>query len=134
VNGVGQEEHWNNSQNHDPTDHSPPAHHRPVQTPPPFPKAPVKPCPIALIPPWPSPGLFTTLPCALTPSTTLSKPVSTTTPPTIISASVACNVSKLKIKSNSHTFSKRRSSASTKTWIRSRRASGDSVEVDMIMK
>jgi len=52
-------------------------------------------------------GLFATLPCALTPSTTFSLPVSTTTPPTIISPSTACNVSKLKIKSSSHTSSKR---------------------------
>jgi hypothetical protein len=104
--------------------------HLPVQTPPsPLPK-PAKPMPTL-----PSlTGLFATVPCALTPSTTLSRCVSTTTPPTIISPRVACSVSKLKMRSSSHTFSKRPSRAWTKTCIRSRRASGDSVEVEMTMK
>jgi hypothetical protein len=56
-------------------------------------------------------GRLATAPCALTPATIRSSFVSMTTPPTIISASVACSVSKLKIRSNSHTFSKSRSSA-----------------------
>jgi len=79
-------------------------------------------------------GLFATFPCPLTPSTTLSNCVSITTPPTIISDSVACSVSKLKIKSNSQTFSNNLSSASTYTCIKSISASGDSVEVEMMMK
>jgi hypothetical protein len=40
----------------------------------------------------------------------------------------------LKIKSSSHTFSNRPSSACTKTCIKSKRARGDSVEVLMTMK
>lgn len=78
--------------------------------------------------------LLATFPCSLTPLTTLFNPVSTTTPPTIISPRHACSVSKLKIKSNSHTFSKSWSRASTKTRIRSMRARGDSVEVEIRMK
>ena len=61
------------------------------------------------------PVLLMILPCSLTPLTTLSSPVSTTTPPTIISPSTACSVSKWKIKSSSQTFSKSRSRASTNT-------------------
>lgn len=92
------------------------------------------------LPPRPIPpprsltGLFATLPCNLTPSTTFSNCVSTTTPPTTISLNVACNVSKLKIRSNSQTFSNSLSSASTYTCIRSIRARGDSVDVEMMMK
>lgn len=98
--------------------------HMPLPNPPTLPK-----------PPAATPtGLFLTVPCILTPSTTFSSPVSTTTPPTIISPNVACSVSKLKIRSSSHTFSKRRSSACTKTWMRSRSASGDSVDVLIRMK
>lgn len=70
----------------------------------------------------------------LTPSTIFSRLVSTTTPPTIISLSTACSVSKPKIRSSSQTFSKSLSRASTKTWMKSIRASGDSVDVDMRMK
>ena len=102
------------------------------------------PLPISCIPPPPEPepllpsltALLLPFPPStlLTPSTILSSPVSTTTPPTIISLRTACNVSKPKMRSSSHTFSKRRSSASTKTWMKSRRASGDSVEVLIIMK
>lgn len=103
--------------------------HLPAQTPSPLPNPP------RLRPPLPSlTGLFATRPCALTPSTTLSSCVSTTTPPTIISPRVACSVSKLKIRSSSHTFSKRPSRAWTKTCIRSSSASGDSVDVDIIIK
>jgi hypothetical protein len=40
----------------------------------------------------------------------------------------------LNIRSNSQTFSKRPSSACTKTWIRSSSARGDSVEVEITMK
>ncbi len=110
-----------------------PSLHLPLHTPSPTALNPANPPPNP--PALPSPvGLFSTFPCPLTPSTTLSSPVSTTTPPTIISPSTACSVSKLKIRSNSQTFSNRRSSASTNTWIRSRRASGDSVEVDIRMK
>jgi hypothetical protein len=109
-----------------------PARHRPLHT-----KSPPLKTPPPLGPPPPLPsftGLFATFPWLFTPSTTLSSPVSTTTPPTIISPSTACKVSKLKIRSSSQTFSKRRSRASTKTWIRSRRARGDSVDVDIRMK
>lgn len=88
----------------------------------PIPNPPTTPYPS--VAPNPTSLLFFTVPCALTPLTTLSNPVSTTTPPTIISPSVACSVSKLKIRSNSQTFSNRRSRASTKTWIRSSRARG----------
>ena len=103
--------------------------HRPAHTPSPLPNPP------RLSPPLLSfTGLFATLPWALTPSTTLSSCVSTTTPPTIISPRVACSVSKLKMRSSSQTFSNRPSRAWTKTWIRSSSASGDSVEVDMTMK
>lgn len=101
--------------------------HRPAQTP--IPK------------PAPSPelldsftGLFATVPCALTPATIRSKFVSITTPPTIISDNVACRLSKLKIRSSSHTFSNSLSSASTYTCIRSMSARGDSVEVEIMMK
>lgn len=115
--------------------------HRPAQIPSPLPNPPKVRPPMTPPPPPPPPiffpsftGRFATRPCALTPCMTLSSCVSTTTPPTIISPSVACRVSKLKIRSSSHTFSKSPSSACTKTWIRSRRARGDSVEVDMTMK
>ena len=84
--------------------------------------------------PLPSRGLLIIGPCSFTPLTTLSKPVSTTTPPTIISPNTACKVSKLKIRSNSQTLSKKLSRASTNTWIRSIKARGDSVEVLMRMK
>lgn len=104
--------------------------HRPAHTPP----SP-RPNPPRLNPLFPSfTGLFATLPCALTPSTTLSSCVSTTTPPTISSPRVACSVSKLKMRSSSQTFSKRPSSACTKTWMRSSSANGDSVDVEMMMK
>lgn len=69
-----------------------------------------------------------------TPSTIFSRFVSTTTPPTTISLSTACRVSKPKIRSSSQTFSKSLSRASTKTWMKSSRASGDSVEVEIKMK
>lgn len=58
-------------------------------------------------------GLFTIVPCDLTPATIRSKLVSITTPPLIISPNVACSVSKLKMRSSSHTFSKSLSRAST---------------------
>lgn len=79
-------------------------------------------------------GLFATVPCVFTPATILSRFVSITTPPTIISDNVACKLSKLKMRSSSHTFSNSLSSASTYTWIRSISARGDSVEVEIIMK
>ncbi|KAG7114571.1 hypothetical protein HYQ46_011304 [Verticillium longisporum] len=58
-------------------------------------------------------GRFATVPCARTPATMRSRFVSTTTPPTIISPSAACRLSKLKIRSSSQTFSKSLSSDST---------------------
>lgn len=58
-------------------------------------------------------GRLATVPCALTPCTMRSRLVSITTPPIIISESVACSVSKLKIRSSSQTFSNSLSSAST---------------------
>ena len=82
----------------------------------------------------PPTGLFATLPWLRTPSTTLSRFVSMTTPPTIISPSAACNVSKLNIRSSSQTFWNSLSRASTKTWIKSSKASGDSVVVLIKMK
>ena len=51
------------------------------------------PLPNPSIAPNPTSLRFVTLPCSLTPLTTLSKPVSTTTPPTIISPKQACKVS-----------------------------------------
>jgi hypothetical protein len=85
--------------------------HRPAH--PKFPPIPI-PIPIPKPPLLPSlTGLFATRPWLFTPSTTFSNCVSTTTPPTTISASVVCSVSKLNIKSSSHTFSNNRSSAST---------------------
>lgn len=97
----------------------------------PLPTTPGPPAPPPLPPPT---GLFLNPPPSLTPATTFSSPVSTTTPPTIISPRTACKVSKLKIKSNSQTFSNNRSRASTKTWIKSSKAKGDSVEVEIRMK
>jgi hypothetical protein len=113
--------------------------HRPAHmpSPPPRPSPPKVRPPRPPLPPPPLlsfTGRFATLPWAFTPLMTCSSCVSTTTPPTIISPSVACRVSKLKIKSSSHTFSKRPSSAWTKTWIRSRSARGDSVDVLMTIK
>lgn len=58
-------------------------------------------------------GRLATVPCALTPATILSRLVSITTPPIIISESVACSVSKLKMRSSSQTFSNNLSRAST---------------------
>lgn len=93
-------------------------YHLPCQTK--FPPIPWNPA--AAIAPSPAPpplldpsltGLLVTAPCALTPATMRSIFVSITTPPTIISPSVACSVSKLKIKSSSQTFSNNLSSAST---------------------
>ena len=55
----------------------------------PFPK----PLLIPSIAPKPASLLLATFPCSLTPLTTLSRPVSTTTPPTIISPKQACSVS-----------------------------------------
>ena len=100
----------------------------------PIPAKPSKPIAIEPTPPVAPSLLLVTLPCSLTPLTTLSSDVSITTPPTIISPKQACSVSKLNIRSNSQTFSNSRSKASTNTWIRSRRARGLSVEVDIIMK
>jgi len=79
--------------------------------------------------------LFPFVPSLLrTPSTIFSKFVSTTTPPTTISPKTACSVSNPKIRSSSQTFSKSLSRASTKTCIKSSRASGDSVLVEIRMK
>lgn len=90
--------------------------------------------PASPTPPASSFPLTLPLPLSLTPRTISATRVSTTTPPTTISARQACMASKLKIKSSSHTLLKRRSRASTKTWIRSSSARGDSVEVEMRMK
>lgn len=79
-------------------------------------------------------GRLATVPWALTPATMRSRFVSMTMPPTIISLRVACSVSKLKMRSSSQTFSNSLSKASTYTWMRSSRASGDSVDVEMTMK
>jgi hypothetical protein len=79
--------------------------------------------------------LFPFVPSLLrTPSTIFSKFVSTTTPPTTISPKTACSVSNPKIRSSSQTFSNSLSRASTKTCIKSSRASGDSVLVEIRMK
>jgi hypothetical protein len=79
--------------------------------------------------------LFPFVPSLLrTPLTIFSKFVSTTTPPTTISPKTACSVSNPKIRSSSQTFSNSLSRASTKTWIKSSRASGDSVLVEIRIK
>jgi hypothetical protein len=79
--------------------------------------------------------LFPFVPSLLrTPSTIFSKFVSTTTPPTTISPKTACSVSNPKIRSSSQTFSNSLSRASTKTCIKSSRASGDSVLVEIRIK
>jgi hypothetical protein len=79
--------------------------------------------------------LFPFVPSLLrTPSTIFSKFVSTTTPPTTISPKTACSVSNPKMRSSSQTFSNSLSRASTKTCIKSSRASGDSVLVEIRIK
>jgi hypothetical protein len=69
-----------------------------------------------------------------TPSTIFSRLVSTTTPPTTISPRTACSVSNPKIRSSSQTFSNNLSRASTKTCIKSSKARGDSVLVEIRIK